>query len=199
MILPSPPPAGKAGAVRISGRGRITIPKPLRDRLRLHGGAEVEVTPHNGGVLVRRRDAAPPASRDGDAATAGAAVTAAVGGRLREVDTERRSAQLHEYGRPDHIPLRFGPELGEEMRRLESRYVEIRGAGRIDDDRDRWIEVRVEELRETRSWEEPFDLDAFLARPREPFDPDHAVTASDMTDEEFESFLDAIRIGRGSR
>ena len=120
--------------MRISGQGRITIPKPLRDRLGLDCGAEVEVTPHDGGVLIRRRDAAD-------------AVQAAVGGRLREVDTKQRTAQLHEYGRPGHIPLRFGPDLDAEMRRLETQYVEVRGAGRIDDDRDRWIEVWVEELR----------------------------------------------------
>ena len=139
--------------MRISGRGRITIPKLLRDRLGLHRGAEVEVTPHDGGVLIRRR------------AAADDAMAAAIGGRLREVDTKQRAAQLHEYGRPGHIPLRFGPALDAEMRRLETQYVEVRGAGRIDDDRDRWTEVWVEELHETRSWREPFDLQAFLDDP----------------------------------
>ena len=133
--------------MRISGRGRITIPKPLRDRLGLDCGAEVEITPYDGGVLIRRRDAADDA------------VAAAISGRLRDVNTEQRTAQLHEYGRPDHIPLRFGPALDAEMRRLETQYVEVRGTGCIDDDRDRWIEVWVEELRETRSWREPFDLE----------------------------------------
>ena len=172
--------------MRISGRGRITIPKPLRDRLGLHRGAEVEITPYDGGVLIRRRDAADDA------------VAAAVGGRLRDVNVEQRTAQLHEYGRPDHIPLRFGPALDAEMRRLETQYVEVRGTGCIDDDRDSWIEVWVEELRETRSWREPFDLQAFLDDPNPKlFDPDKVVTI-DLSDEEFESFLDAIRIGRGS-
>ena len=172
--------------MRISGQGRITIPKPLRDRLGLHRGAEVEVTPHDGGVLIRRRDPADDA------------MTAAVGGRLRDVNVEQRTAQLHEYGRPDHIPLRFGPALDAEMRRLETHYVEVRGTGGIDDDRDSWIEVWVEELRETRSWREPFDLQAFLDDPNPKlFDPDKVVTI-DLSDEEFESFLDAIRIGRGS-
>ena len=84
------------------------------------------------------------------------------------------------------------------MRRLETQYVEVRGAGRIDDDRDRWIEVWVEELRETRSWREPFDLQAFLDDPNPKlFDPD-TVPTIDLSDEEFESFLDAVRIGRGS-
>ena len=172
--------------MRISGRGRITIPKPLRDRLGLHRGAEVEVTPHDGGVLIRRRDAADDA------------VAAAISGRLRDVNVEQRTAQLHEYGRPDHIPLRFGPALDAEMRRLETQYVEVRGTGGIDDDRDRWIEVWVEELRETRSWREPFELQAFLDDPNPKlFDPDKVVTI-DLPDEDFESFLDAIRIGRGS-
>ena len=184
--------------MRISGRGRITIPKPLRDRLGLHRGAEVEVTPHDGGVLIRRRDVASPASRHGAAGPADDAVQAAVGGRLRDVNVEQRTAQLHEYGRPDHIPLRFGPALDAEMRRLETQYVEVRGTGCIDDDRDRWIEVWVEELRETRSWREPFDLQAFLDDPNPKLFDSDKVPTIDLSDEEFESFLDAIRIGRGS-
>ncbi|MCY3656395.1 MAG: AbrB/MazE/SpoVT family DNA-binding domain-containing protein [Chloroflexi bacterium] len=40
--------------MRIGKRGRVTIPKPLRDALGLTPGTEVEVIEANGGVLVRR-------------------------------------------------------------------------------------------------------------------------------------------------
>ena len=40
--------------MRISERGQITIPKPLRDRFGLHHNVEVEVTPSDGGLLIRK-------------------------------------------------------------------------------------------------------------------------------------------------
>ena len=91
--------------------------------------------------------------------------------------------------------LRFGPEFDDEMRRLATQYVEVRGRGCFDD-RDEWIEVRVGELRETRSWWEPFDLEAFLNNPNPKiFDPEKVVTI-DLPDEEWEAFNRAIREGR---
>ena len=67
--------------------------------------------------------------------------------------------------------------------------------GRFDD-RDEWVEVRVEQLNETRSSSEPFDLDAFLNDPNpKVFDPQKVVPI-DLTDEEFEAFLSTIRQGR---
>ena len=42
----------------ISERGQITIPKALRDRFGLHHHVEVEVTPTEGGLLIRKRTAA---------------------------------------------------------------------------------------------------------------------------------------------
>ena len=40
--------------MRISERGQITIPKPLRDQFGMHHNVEVEVTPAAGGVLIRK-------------------------------------------------------------------------------------------------------------------------------------------------
>ena len=45
--------------MRISERGQITIPKKLRDRFGMHHNVEVEVVPTDGGLLVRKRSAAP--------------------------------------------------------------------------------------------------------------------------------------------
>ena len=41
--------------MRISKRGQITIPKHLRDRFGLHPGVEVDISPTDGGLLIRKR------------------------------------------------------------------------------------------------------------------------------------------------
>ena len=41
--------------MRISGRGRVTIPKALRDRFGLNHNVEVEMTPTPKGILIRKR------------------------------------------------------------------------------------------------------------------------------------------------
>ena len=41
--------------MRISERGQITIPKHLRERFGMHHNVEVEVTPAEGGLLIRKR------------------------------------------------------------------------------------------------------------------------------------------------
>ena len=43
--------------MRISERGQITIPKPLRDRFGMHHNVEVEVTPTEKGLLIQKRAA----------------------------------------------------------------------------------------------------------------------------------------------
>ena len=44
-------------AMRISERGQITIPKPLRERYGLDHNVEVEVTPTDDGLLIRKQAA----------------------------------------------------------------------------------------------------------------------------------------------
>ena len=46
------------GTMRISEGGRITIPKPLRDRYGMNRNVEVEITPTDEGLLIRKRAAA---------------------------------------------------------------------------------------------------------------------------------------------
>ena len=84
-------------------------------------------------------------------------------GWLREVNWDRRTAQLHDYA-GGYVSLRFDDALDDEMLRLATQYVEVRGTGRFNKD-DEWATVHVEQLNETRSWSEPFDLDAFLDDP----------------------------------
>ena len=44
--------------MRISERGQITIPKALRDRFGMNQNVEVEITPTDDGLLIRKRAAA---------------------------------------------------------------------------------------------------------------------------------------------
>ena len=44
--------------MRVSERGQITIPKPLRDRFGMNPNIEVEITPTEHGLLIRKRTAA---------------------------------------------------------------------------------------------------------------------------------------------
>lgn len=172
--------------MRVSGRGQVTIPKPLRDRFGLHPDVEVEMTAADDGLLIRTC-----ANGERDA---GEAEEALLYGWLKEVDWDERTARLHEAG-GGQVRLCFGPALDVAMRRLATEYVEVRGTGRFDD-RDEWVEVRVEELNDTRARSEPFDLDAFLNDPNpKVFDPEK-VAPIDLTDEEYESFVTAIREGR---
>ena len=54
----------------------------------------------------------------------------------------------------------------------------------------------MSDLSNDRSWEEPFDIDAFLNAPdAKVFHPDETLTV-DLTDEEWASFDQAIREGR---
>ena len=46
------------GIMRISERGQITIPKPLRDRFGMNRNVEVEITPTRKGLLIHKRTAA---------------------------------------------------------------------------------------------------------------------------------------------
>ena len=44
--------------MRISERGQVTIPKPLRNRFGMNPKVEVEITPTENGLLIRKRTVA---------------------------------------------------------------------------------------------------------------------------------------------
>ena len=117
-------------------------------------------------------------------------------GWLKVVNWNSRTAQLHRH-RDGYVRLRFDASLGDDMRRFATQYVEVRGRGRLDDD-DRWEFVRVEQISGTRTWREPFDLEALLNDPNpKVFDPDKLVTASEPFDAD--EFNRIIREGRDVR
>lgn len=55
-----------------------------------------------------------------------------------------------------------------------------------------------ERMRPAPEWAEPFDREAFLARPRKPFSFDDLPTIDDLTPEEAETFRRHLRAGRRS-
>ena len=115
---------------------------------------------------------------------------ALVEGRLMAVNWTYGTAELH-FNPQRVVPLRFDPVLNDDMRRLATQYVEIRGRGRFKDN-DEWDIIYVEQITSPRSSSEPFDLDAFRNDPNPKiFDPDKVVTVSDPFD--VDEFLRIIR------
>ena len=170
-----------------------TLPKPVVDRLREAASAvpeDVQLWIGNPDdarrVEIQRRGRTAPPGPQAEAAL--------LYGWLREVNWDKRTAQLHD-STGGHIGLRFDGDLDDAMLRLATQYVEVRGAGRFNDHGE-WTTVLAEQLTATRSWSEPFDLDTFLADP-DPrlFHPDTVVTI-DLTDDEWAAFDGAIREGR---
>lgn len=115
---------------------------------------------------------------------------ALVEGRLMEVNWACGTAELH-FIPQRVVPLRFDPALNDDMRRLATQYVEIRGRGRFKDN-DEWDVIYVEQITSTRSCSEPFDPEAFRNDPDPKiFDPDKVVTVSEPFD--VDEFLRIIR------
>ena len=127
------------------------------------------------------------------AATERTAEAALLRGWLKEVNWDKLTAQLHD-STGGFVRLRFDPELNEEMLRLATRYVEIRGDGRFNPN-DEWTSVHVERIDGTRSGREPFDLESVLKDPNpKVFDPEHVITASEPFD--VDEFVRVIHEGR---
>ena len=61
--------------MRISERGQVTIPKPLRDHFGMNPNVEVEITPTQDGLIIQKRTAAKhPVDRIYGIVTGGASV-----------------------------------------------------------------------------------------------------------------------------
>ena len=89
-------------------------------------------------------------------------------GRLREVNCDQGTAELHNYGAPA-IALRFEAGWNETMRQLATRYVKVRGSGRYNANDERET-VTVREVVAERS-----AIDDLRAREPKIFDPDKAT------------------------
>ena len=142
--------------------------------------------PHNGRfVEFRRTERGQPVADRLDRAF--------VHGWMKEVNWDRRTAQLHRSV-GNYIQLRFDATHDGDMLRLATQYVEVRGPGRFNNDGD-WTTVQVKRISGTRSGREPFDLDEFMNDPNPKiFDPEKVVTASEPFD--VDEFVDTIHEGR---
>ena len=102
-------------------------------------------------------------------------------GWLKEANWHRGIAQLQDYS-GSYVRLRFGDAYAQDMKRLATQYVEIRGRGRFDQSGD-WTTVAVKEISAARALGEPFDMEQFLNDPNpKTFDSDNLVTASEPFD-----------------
>ena len=114
-------------------------------------------------------------------------------GWLYEVNWDKGTAQLHDYS-GEYVQLRFAEEFNQDMLRLATRHVEVRGRGRFNDN-NKWTSVEVQQLNDARSWNDPFDVEAFLNDPNPKiFDPETVVTTSEPFD--VDEFIRGIREGR---
>ena len=177
------------------GSQASTLPKDVEDTLhstaaKLSHGVRLSLgssdNPHR--VEISRR---PTAARK----TKGV-VDALLHGWLYEVNWDRGTAQLHDYS-GEYVHLRFSEEFNEDMLRLATQRVEVRGSGRINDS-DRWTTVEVQQLRAAGSLSDPFDVETFLNDPKPKiFDPEKMVTTRESFD--VDEFIRGIREGRDVR
>ena len=142
--------------------------------------------PHNGRfVEFRRTERGQPVADRVEGAL--------VNGWLKEVNWNKRTAQLHRSV-GNYVQLRFDATHDGDMLRLATQYVEVRGQGRFNNDGD-WTTVHVKRISGTRSGREPFDLDEFLNDPNPNiFNPEKVVTASEPFD--VDEFVGIIHEGR---
>ena len=176
------------------GSQASTLPKDVEDTLhstaaKLSHGVRLSLgsidNPHR--VEISRR----PAARK----TKGV-VDALLNGWLYEVNWDKGTAQLHDYS-GEYVQLRFSEEFSEDMLRLATQRVEVRGSGRINDS-DSWTTVEVQQLRAAGSWSDPFDVETFLNDPKPKiFDPERMVTTREPFD--VDEFIRGIREGRDVR
>ena len=114
-------------------------------------------------------------------------------GRLLEVNWDRCTAQLHRFA-DKFVRLTFDADLSDEMLRLATRHVEVRGKGGVDEN-DEWRVIEVDAITQTNSWAEPFDLHSILSDPNhKTFRRGEIFTASEPFD--VEEFNRIIRDGR---
>ncbi len=114
-------------------------------------------------------------------------------GWLKEVNWHKGTAQLHDYS-GSYVRLRFGGEYAQDMLRLATQYVEIRGRGAFNQGGN-WTTIGVEEIAAARSLGEPFVMEQFLNDPNPKIlDSDNLVTASEPFD--VDEFVRSIHAGR---
>ena len=108
-------------------------------------------------------------------------------GRLMNVDGEKRTAELHNFGDAP-IALQFEKDLSEVVERLATRFVKVEGIGHFNDD-DEWEVIVVGKIAAERS-----AADEFFAREPKIFDPKKATSFYDHSDDDPIDIEEFIRV-----
>lgn len=114
-------------------------------------------------------------------------------GWLKEVNWDKSTAQLHEYHGADYIRLRFDKRLKDQMIRLATKHVEVRGNGRFKID-DKLDYLQVEEIEDTRSL--TFSVEEYKNNPNPKIYYPDKSNKVDMDYEEYQEFRKEIRKNR---
>ncbi len=114
-------------------------------------------------------------------------------GQLKEINLSRGTAVIDQYGEKP-VSLEFDESLRDEITRLASAHVELRGTGHFDAEGN-WKVVRVEEVRGATDWATPPDaLRAIRQSPKPPFDPANVIRADWPLD--VDGFIRSVREAR---
>ena len=175
------------------GDGNGSVPWEAADRLRSIGAglSSAVSSVWLGDSRDKRRvrfECGSPSTR-----ASGPTEAAVLHGWLREVDWESGTARLHN-NLGEYVALKFDSALDDEMLRLATQYVKVSGTGRFNKHGD-WTTVTVDDIRDTRSWDKPFDLSSLIEESSGTvFDPEAVVTTEEPFD--VEDFIDAIHRAR---
>lgn len=135
-----------------------------------------------------------PADSSGQSSNPAEVEKASIWGYLSAVDWTNKTARLERIvGKP--VPLTFGDELAEDMRRFATKYAQIRGEGAIGAD-DEWVSVNVTSIEGDRDPYKPFDMEEFLDQPRKPSDFKALPQLPPDDDFDVDDFNRIIREGR---
>ena len=114
-------------------------------------------------------------------------------GWLKEVNWAKNTAQLHEFHGTGYVRLRFDKDLKDQMIRLATQHVEVRGHGQFKKE-DKLNYLQVEEIEDTRSI--TFTVEEHKKNPNPKiYYPDKTNTV-DMDFEEYQEFRKEIRKNR---
>ncbi len=123
-------------------------------------------------------------------------VDATLYGWLREVNWAKGTAQLHDYLGDGYISLTFGEALALAMRQLATESVRVIGKGQFDRD-DSWSKFTVNDVTAASGRHGPFSMEAFLENPSPKiFGVGPPPPQIQLTEEEFDSFVNAVKEGR---
>lgn len=184
--------------------------RPLARHLREHGGGGSEpdaadsdacplrVTGISGGSVVLDLTVAPTGDGSGSEDTGRRAVRAILRGGADEAGAVPPPLPAPVADRLTAIGESLSPAVP--LVRLRDPDSD-RGRDLRREDSERAIrneDPAVDNRRPAPEWGEPFDREAFLARPRQPFSFDDLPTIDDLTPEEAETFRGYLRVGRRS-